>query len=163
VADPAQQLGGRLQLGLLVRLERDLDRPARLEPALDPVALDVGPHPGVVLLPEALERLHLLGETGEAVGDAMGEGGVDEAAVATARGAADLLRLEQDDVAPGVVGLGVQGGPEAGEAAADDAEVGLGRPGQRRGRPARRERADPERSRLGVGVAGAVGAARRPV
>jgi hypothetical protein len=94
-----------------VWLQRHRDEAGFLEPALDPVALEVGAHPSEVLLAEALEHLDLVGEARDAVLDAMGKGGVEEVAVAAARPAADRPCLEQDDVAPGVIGLGVKGRP----------------------------------------------------
>jgi hypothetical protein len=53
------------------------------------------------------------------------EGGVHEAAVTAGGAEGDALALEQDDLPAWILLLGEQGGPEAGEAAADDDEVGL--------------------------------------
>ena len=65
-----------------------------------------------------------------------------------------------DDVARRVVGLRVQRRPQAGEPAADDAQVGVDRAGQRRRGVARRQRREPERADLGVGERGAVAVGR---
>ena len=116
---------------------------------------------GEVLQAEALERDDLVREARQPVADAVGERGDHEAAVAPARAGADALGLEHDDVARGVVGLGVQRGPQPGEAAADDAQVGLGAAVQRRARRPRREVVEPERRRRGVGVGGALLGGRR--
>src|SRR5437868_2943415 len=51
--------------------------------------------------------------------------GVQEAAVAAARPGAAAFRLEQDDVRRRVSLLDRERGPQAGEAAADDADVGV--------------------------------------
>jgi hypothetical protein len=59
---------------------------------------------------------------------------VDEAAVAPARAAAAVLRFEQDDVEPGLALFQRQRGPEARVAAADDDDIGLGVPLERRRR-----------------------------
>ena len=87
----------------------------------------------------------------------MRERGLEEAAVAAAGAVAAGLGLEQEHVACGVVGLGVQRGPEAGEAAADDAEVGLAHARRRRRLRARRKAVEPEGPHVGVGVGVAVG------
>jgi hypothetical protein len=57
---------------------------------------------------------------------------VDEPAVAAARAEAALLRLEQDDVEIRIALLQGKRRPEARVAAADDRDVGLGVPLQRR-------------------------------
>ena len=110
----------------------------------------VGAQAGEVLQPQPLQRLQLVGEAREPVAEAVGQRGLDEAAVAAAGGAADPLGLEQEDVAAGVVGLRLQRRPEPGEAAADDAEVGLGAAAQGGRRLARRQRRDPVGRPLGL-------------
>jgi hypothetical protein len=59
---------------------------------------------------------------------------VDEAAVAAARAEPALLSLEEDDVEARLALLQRKRGPEAGVAAADDRDVGLGVTGERRRR-----------------------------
>jgi hypothetical protein len=161
VAVSAQQLGLLVEPGLLVRLERDGQLARLLEVAVDAVAPQVVLEALVVLDGEPLERVELVGEAGRAVADAVGEGGDGEAAVAPAGAEAGALGLEQDDVAAGVVGLRVQRGPQAGEAAADDAEVGVRAAVERRQRLDRPFAVEPERPRLGLRVRGAVGGGRR--
>jgi hypothetical protein len=69
---------------------------------------------------------------------------VAEAAVAAARPApADLLGLEQDDPRSRLEPVQVPGGPEAGEAAADDQHVGLDIASERRRRLDRSSLLDP--------------------
>ena len=63
----------------------------------------------------------------------------------------------------GIVGLRVERRPEPGEAAADDAEVGLGRAVERRLRLARRQRVQPVRAHCRVRERRALGLGRRGV
>ena len=156
VPEAPQHLRLLLQPRLLVGLQRDQQVPGALEGALDPVAREVGLHPVEVRGAEALEHVHLAGEAREPVRHAVGERGHAEAAVAPAGPEAGGLRLQQHDVAFGLERLGAQRGPQAGEAAADDAQVGLRDLRQRRLRVAGPQGAKPERQRLGLGV-------RRPV
>ena len=116
------------------------------------MALEIGDQALEVLAPEPLEHVHLVGEPGQPVGQPVRQRMGYEAAVAAAAAEADGLALEQHDVAAGIVGLGVQRGPQAGEAAADDAQVRVDGPRERGLRLARRQRVEPERPRLGVGV-----------
>jgi hypothetical protein len=93
----------------------------------------------------------------------VGHRGEREAAVAPAGAGADGLGFEQDDVARRVVGLGVQRRPQAGEPAADDAQVRVDAAGQRRLRVAGPRGVEPEGLRLGVRVGGTLGSVRRSV
>jgi hypothetical protein len=86
-----------------------------------------------------------------------------EAAVAPTGAEADGLGFEQDDVAPRVVGRGVQRGPQAGEPAADNAQVSVDAAGQCRLRVAGARGVEPEGLRLRVRVGGALGGVRRSV
>ena len=131
VAVALEQLRGLLDPLDLVRLERDAEVAGQLEVAVDAEALDVGDEPVEVLVTEPLELRHLVGEAGQSILDPVRERAEREAAVSPARAEADRLGLEDDDVAAGVVGLRVQRRPEPREAAADDAEVGLGLPFER--------------------------------
>ena len=86
------------------RRGREVQLPGRLEVAVDAVGGDRLADLAQVLLAEPLEQRHLRGEPLEAVGDAVGEAGRAEAAVAAGRRPADGPRLEQHDV-PGRVAL----------------------------------------------------------
>jgi hypothetical protein len=67
---------------------------------------------------------------------------VAEAAVATARPAATLVGLEDDDVEPGLAFLQRERGPETRVAPADDRDVGLGVTFERRRRLAAEARGE---------------------
>jgi hypothetical protein len=72
----------------------------------------------------------------------------DPAAVASRSAESCRLRLEDDDVERRVGAAQLVGGPQAGVAAADDADVGLARAGERRaGRRGGIELRAPERDR----------------
>ena len=73
--------------------------------------------------PSCSSSLDLVGEALLAVGDAVRERRLHEAAVAAARRRADLGRFDQHDVAGRVALLGDDRRPQPGVAAADDAEV----------------------------------------
>src|SRR4029079_14628616 len=123
--------------------------------------VEVGAEPLEVLEPEALERLDLVGEVADAVADPVRDRRREEAAVPARRTLADRVALYEDDAAIGVARLRMEGCPEAREAAAADAEVGLGmaiesRVDDRIGAPV-----EPERARDRRGVGGAVGSCRR--
>jgi hypothetical protein len=128
VREPATVLGG--PLGDLVQpsdlpwLGGDGEVPGAREAAVDAVPVhrlldrvEVGP-------PQPLQRGNLAGEPGGAVVQTVGQAGRAEAAVAAGGGRSGGMRLQQHDVAVGVAPLGQQRGPQAGEAAADDGEVG---------------------------------------
>src|SRR4051794_14054882 len=61
----------------------------------------------------------------------MGEGGDNESPVAPRGAVPDRVLLEDDDIPPWIVALRMKSGPEAGEAAADEAEVRVGRAHER--------------------------------
>ena len=111
-----------------MRLQRHGEVAGELEVAVDAEALDVPDEAQEVLVAEALQLRHLGGEAREAILDAVRERAEREAAVAPAGAEADRVRLEHDDVAGRIVRLRVERRPEPGEPAADDAEIGLGRP-----------------------------------
>ena len=149
-----QQLRLLGEPGDLVGLDRDGELAARLEVAVDPEPVEVGPEPVEVLEPEPLERRRSRRRSGRGrcsipcVSDAE-----SEAAVAAARAEPDRVGLEEDDVArSGSSRLRVERRPEPGEAAADDAEVGLGVPSS--GRVARADR-QRRSSQNGRGIAAA--------
>jgi hypothetical protein len=157
-----EQLLLLVEPGLLVRLERDAQLAGLLEVAVDRVVLEVGLEAVVVLVAEALQGVELVREARGAVGDAVRDRGDREAAVTAARAEARGLGLEQDDVARRVLALGVQRRPQAGEAAADDAQLGVGVGLEYRARRSDRAVAlEPVRPPLGLRVGGAMGLARR--
>jgi hypothetical protein len=80
----------------------------QLEIAVDPQTLDVVHERLEVLPTQARELRHLRREAREAVLDPVREGAESEATVPPARTEADGVRLEHDDVSPGVVRLRVQ-------------------------------------------------------
>ena len=161
MAVAVEQLGALLQPIDLVRLERDREVAGELQVAVDPVAPDVRDEAVEVLPAEALELRHLRGEAREAVLDPVRERAEREAAVPPAGAEADRVRLEDDDVPAGVVGLRVKRRPEPGEAAADDAEIGLVRAFEPRLRLPRGKSVEPVRPHRRVGEGGALRLCRR--
>ena len=149
-AVPAQQLGTLRQLRELVRAGRDVELAGLLPLRVDAVPAERLGDRGEVLLAEPLELGDLAGEAGGAVRDPVRERAGDEAAVAPARPGGDPVALEQDDLATGVGLAGEERGPEPGEAAADDDEVGFRIPGERRPRGRARGVVEPEDRRCGV-------------
>jgi hypothetical protein len=107
-------------------LRRDRQQAVLLERGVDAMALEVGLELGEVLPAGGLQRLQLSREARGAVRQPMGQRGVDKAAVAPARAPARGLGLEDHDLALGLLALGQQRGPEAGETAADDRQVSVG-------------------------------------
>ena len=73
--------------------------------------------------PSSTSRAVLLGEELGALSEAVCERGHADAAVAAAGLAAGRAGLEDDDVEAGVLLLGEERRPQAGEAGADDGEV----------------------------------------
>jgi hypothetical protein len=108
VAEAVEQFRALLQPIHLVRLERDREVAGQLEIAVDPQTLDVVHERLEVLPTQARELRHLRREAREAVLDPVREGAESEATVPPARTEADGVRLEHDDVSPGVVRLRVQ-------------------------------------------------------
>lgn len=164
VAEPLVQRALLLEPRVLVRRDRRHQLAGELEVAVDPVATHVLHVAGEVLARQPLQQRHLVGEAGQPVLQPVGQRPDAEAAVAAAGPEAHRAALEQDDVARRVVGLGVQRRPQAGEAAADDAQVGVDHALQRWLRLPRRQRVEPVRAHDGVRVRGAVlrGRRRRP-
>ena len=109
----------------------DVDHAGAFVVAIDVVALDRGLDVVEVLQAELFEQRQLVGEAGLPVGDAVGEAALHEAAVAAAGRRADLVRVDQDDIAGWVALLGDDRGPQPGVAAADDAEVAADRAHER--------------------------------
>lgn len=80
-----------------------------------------------------LDQADRLGESEQPFqGEELGRPGQRAAAVAAAGAGAAEVGLDQHHIEPGIVLLEHDGGPQAGVAAADDAHVGAGIPGQRR-------------------------------
>jgi hypothetical protein len=131
---------GLLQLFDLPVLEGEGDFPGAFEVAVDAEAGDRLLDRVEVRQSELVEPGGLVGKVVDAVGDPVGEAGGAESAVSAGRRPAGLGPFEEDDVAgaPGggvlrfvlclVLFDGLEGGPQAGEAAADDDEVGGGVP-----------------------------------
>jgi hypothetical protein len=127
---PLHQLG---QLGQLVRLGRHVQLAGAQQVDVHPPAgdlrldrLEVGP----TLADEFGE---LVGPARQAVAEAVREGGRHEPAVAPGRTLGDAVALQQQHVAPGILGPGQQRGPQPGEPPADHDQVG-GRVPHERGR-----------------------------
>ena len=94
------------------------------------VFLDIGRHAVEVRHTEALELVELLGPARLPVLGAVGEAGVDEAAVASRCRPPDPFGLDQHDLRAGVTFGGVQCRPQSGVAATDHEQVAGGRTGQ---------------------------------
>ena len=101
----------------------DLDHAGALVVAVDLVLADRRLDLVQVAPPELLEDLDLVRPARHRVADAVGEAGVHEAAVATARRRPALVGVDQDDVGGRVALLGDDRRPQPGVAAADDAQV----------------------------------------
>ena len=101
----------------------DLDHAGALVVAVDLVLADRRLDLVQVAPTELLEDLDLVGPARHRVADTVGEAGVHEAAVATARRRTALVGVDQDDVGRRVALLGDDRRPQPGVAAADDAQV----------------------------------------
>ena len=113
----------RAELVDLVGLVGEGERAGLLQVAVDAVVAREGDRAREVLDALALEPLQLVGEVPDAVGQAVGQARLAEAAVATARAEGDGLRLEDGDAQRRVrVGQGDRG-PQPGEPGADDGDV----------------------------------------
>jgi hypothetical protein len=154
VAESPFELGVRLQRVRLVGLERHVQRAGQLVLAVDPMRLEVGPQRREVLGAEPLERVHLVLEAAQPVGQAVRQRRVQKAAVAPAGTLAAAARLDDHDRPGGVGALGMQRRPQPRVAAADDAEVGLHHALQAGMRLAGRQRVEPVRARRRVGERG---------
>jgi len=109
---------------VLVGGERQGQLAGSVEVCVDPVSREAGFQPGDVVGAEPLEGGQFVGPEGDALGQAVRERRGDEAAVATGRPCPQATSFQNDDGGAGVVLQGLQGGPEAGEATADDDQVG---------------------------------------
>ena len=120
-ADEGGRLDGRVERAVLLGRRRDGQHPALAQPDV----LTERAHRRDDPLPCAGDRERAgLPEHPAGAPDA-GPVAVQEAAVAAARPGAAAFRLEQDDVRRRVSLLDRERGPQAGEAAADDADVGV--------------------------------------
>ncbi len=151
-----QPVAERLLLGQpepvdLVGLGGHVEFAGALEPAVDGLVGDGGLD-GVEVGPtQSLQEVDLPGEAFDAVAEAVGQAGRTEAAVAPRRRPSAPVGLEEDDVPPGIGGLGQPGRPQTGEAPADHDEVRLGATHQWWGRVRGGGIVEPERDRDGVG------------
>jgi hypothetical protein len=132
VAEPSQQLRLLGEAGLFVTSDGDVHAARLLEVTCDAEVGDVATEIAKVLPTEAFQERHLALEPREAVHQPVGERGRDEPAVAPACAEAGRLCLEQYDVPRRVATLGFKRGPQAHEAAADDAQIRIRPPGKRR-------------------------------
>ena len=123
---------------------------------LNAVAVQIGGQAVEIILGEPLQDVHLISEVDLAVAEAVGQGGLDEAAVATAGPAAAAISLEQHDLAPRITGLGLKRCPQAGVAAAHDAQIRFGIAVKRGVRFSRRKIIEPEAVGRGVPVGRAI-------
>ena len=133
----------RPELVDLVGLVGQGEHAGLLEVALDAVLAGEGDEPVEVVDALALEALQLVGEVPDAVGEAVGQARLAEAAVAAGRPERDGLRLQDDDPQRRVRVGQRDRRPEAREPGADDRDVdGRGRSP----RPAADRRAGPARA-----------------
>lgn len=121
--EPRGVLGELLEFGDLVGLGGDVDLAGALEGAVDVIAGDGLPDGVEVADAELFEGGQFVRPAGQAVAEAVGEGGGAEAAVAPGGRPADLGAFDEDDVALGVALLGDQCGPQPRVAAADDEQI----------------------------------------
>ncbi len=118
----------------LVGLGGHGQRAAAREPAVDAVAPDRLLDPVEVAQAESVQRVVLVGPAGATVGLPMGDAGLAETTVAAGRVLGDAVALDEHDPQSGGALDGAQRGPQTGEPATDDEEVGLDVTGQRRPR-----------------------------
>ncbi len=118
------RLVGR-QAGHLVLARGHRQHAVDAEVAVDPVALHGRGDPREVLPAQAVEQRVLVGPPLAAVGLAVGEAGLAEAAVAPGRVLGEPVGLQQQDPPVGIALLGPHCRPQAREAATDHDEVGL--------------------------------------
>ena len=134
----------------LVVLGRDVQAAGATEVARDAVPGHRRLDRVQVLQAHPLQRRVLVREALTAVGLAVGQARRAEASVAATGGPADAFALEQHHVAAGVALLRPQRGPQPGEPAPDDGQVGAGGRLQRRSRCRPVRGVQPVDARLGV-------------
>lgn len=122
-AEPGEGLGLLLQSLDLVRLGGHHEGAGALPGAVDAVSFDRVLDGLEVLAAEAFQEADLLGPALDSVGQAVGEAGLAESAVAAGGGAAGLVRLDEHHVQGRIALLRDEGGPQAGVSAADHEEV----------------------------------------
>ena len=141
----------------LVRFSRDGEHAGPLPLHVHAEFDDIGLHPVEVGYAQPLELVEFVRPACLSVVCAVGQAGVDEAAVATGGRPSQALPFDQHDVGAGVSLGGVQGRPQPGVATADHQQIAGQRygqawvvravPGHRRVKPHRPERR--RRQRLG--------------
>ncbi len=119
----AHRAGDLDELVVLPGRGRDVEHAGALEGAVDVVHADRRLDGVEVLEPHAVERVELIRETAETVGEPVREAGIAEAAVASGGCCGGASGLEDHDVERGSALLGEQRRPEPGETGADDREV----------------------------------------
>ena len=145
VAELARGFRILAQVGDLVGRRRDAEStPVCSRCRVDSVPLERREVAVVVLEPQLLDGADLVGKVMQPVVEAVRERGIGEAAVSSRRALGHGIGLEEHDVAVRIRFLGVDRGPEPGEAAAHDQQVGalVSRQGEgaARGDPADRAR-----------------------
>jgi len=140
-----------LELVDLVRLVGDAQVAGPLEVAVDAVVANERLDRGEVREALRIEDRELVGEVAQAVGQAVRQRCLAEAAVPAARPVADRLGLEDRDPQPGVrVGQGDRG-PQAGEPGTHDDDVRGAVTAEWRMLRSRRRRREPVADRIGRG------------
>ena len=152
--EPARGGGVVPQVGEVPGPGRDGQFPGPLEVAVDPVPGHGGLDLVQVLPPELLQHRHLRPESLQPVGQAVGEAGRAEPAVAAGCGPAGGAALQHDHVGGRVALLGQQRGPQPGESRADHGQIGGGGLAQRRGGLRGVWTVQPEAGRPGVPESG---------
>ena len=129
-------LGDRLgQVVHLVLAQREGHLAGGVHLGVDPGAVDARVPAGEVLRLEPADRRHVLRPQPEPLGEAVGQRGRGEAAVAPGGGDRHRSTVEHDDPSSGVLLQRLHRGPQPGVAGADDDEVGaVTAAGQRRPR-----------------------------
>ena len=117
IAEAGVELGVLGQVGHLPGSGGEGELAGALDRGVDPVAVEAGQQRLEVVEPELVQPLDLVGEVRHAVGQAVGQRGGQEPAVATRGADGDAAGLEHHHVAAGVVLLGLDGGPQPGEPA----------------------------------------------
>lgn len=113
-------------------IDRHGQLPAPFGVAVDAVAGDGVEEAAHVVVAEPFQLANVPGEDARGVRQAVHDRGGDDAAGAAGGAVRDLVRLDQHHVEARVLLLGLDAGPQAGEAAADDQQVAARRRFQRR-------------------------------
>jgi hypothetical protein len=107
-----------------VRFRRDRQHPGALPVGVEAHPRNIGLHAGQVVAPHPFKDLDLVGPACFSVREAMGQAGVDEAAVATRRSPPDALCVDQNDRLVRITLCGMQCRPQSCVARAHNQQVG---------------------------------------